>query len=260
MKKLILWTLALVMMAAPMAAPAARAEKTELYVLAAASLTDVMAQIAESYKEVAPDVGITFVFDSSGTLQSQIEAGATADVFVSAAQRQMDALEAGSLIKRESRMDLLKNRIALIVPAASELTLTSFEDVAGDQVRMVAIGDESTPFGQYTREIYEQLGIWDAIMAKANLGVTVRAVLSWVESGDVDCGIVYATDATTTDGVRVIAQAPEGSHTPVIYPAAVVESTKNAEAAQAFLDYLSGDTARALFIAAGFTMAEEIIK
>ena len=99
MKKLILWTLALMMMAAPMSSPAAQAEKVELYVLAAASLTDVMAQIADSYKEVAPEVEITFVFDSSGTLQSQIEAGATADVFVSAAQRQMDALEEGGLIK-----------------------------------------------------------------------------------------------------------------------------------------------------------------
>ena len=256
MKKLILWTLALVMMAAPMAAPAARAEKTELYVLAAASLTDVMAQIADSYKEVAPEVEITFVFDSSGTLQSQIEAGATADVFVSAAQRQMDALEEGGLIKGESRKDLLRNRVVLIVPAASELALTSFEDVAGDPVRMIAIGDESVPVGQYTQEIYEYLGTWDAVKAKANLGGNARAVLSWVASGDVDFGIVYATDAATTDGVKVIAQAPEGSHAPVIYPAAVVEGSQYAEAAQAFLDYLSGDTARALFIAAGFEMAE----
>ena len=260
MKKLILWTLALVMMAAPMTAPAARAEKTEFYVLAAASLSDVMAQIADSYKEVAPEVGITFVFDSSGTLQSQIEAGATADVFVSAAQRQMDALEEGGLIKKESRKDLLVNKVVLILPAASALALPSFEDVAGDLVKMIAIGDESVPVGQYTQQIYEYLGTWDAIKAKANLGQNVRAVLSWVASGDVDCGIVYATDAATTDGVRVAAEAPEGSHTPVIYPAAVVEGSQHAEAAQAFLDYLSGDTARAFFIAAGFTMAEEISK
>ena len=260
MKKLILWTLALVMMAAPMAAPAAQAEKVELYVLAAASLTDVMAQIADSYKEIAPDVGITFVFDSSGTLQSQIEAGATADVFVSAAQRQMDALEEGGLIKRESRKDLLLNQVVLILPAASELVLSSFEDVAGDLVKMIAIGDESVPVGQYTQQIYEYLGTWDAVKAKANLGGNARAVLSWVASGDVDCGIVYATDAASTVGVKVTAQAPEGSHTPVIYPAAVVDGTKNAEAAQAFLDYLSGDAARSLFIAAGFTMAEEISK
>ena len=256
MKKLILWTLALVMMAAPMAAPAARAEKTELYVLAAASLTDVMTEIAGAYKQAAPEVEITLVFDASGTLQSQIEAGATADVFVSAAQRQMDALEEGGLIKKESRKDLLVNKVVLILPAASALALSSFEDVAGDLVKMIAIGDESVPVGQYTQQIYEYLGTWDAIKAKANLGQNVRAVLSWVASGDVDCGIVYATDAATTDGVKVIAQAPEGSHAPVIYPAAVVEDSQHAEAAQAFLDYLSSDTARALFIAAGFEMAE----
>ena len=260
MRKLILWTLALMMMAAPMSSPAAQAEKVELYVLAAASLTDVMAQIADSYKEVAPEVEITFVFDSSGTLQSQIEAGATADVFVSAAQRQMDALEEGGLIKKESRKDLLVNKVVLILPAASALALSSFEDVAGDLVKMIAIGDESVPVGQYTQQIYEYLGTWDAVKAKANLGGNARAVLSWVASGDVDCGVVYATDAASTLGVKVAAEAPEGSHAPVIYPAAVIESTKNAEAAQAFLDYLSSDTARALFIAAGFTMAEEISK
>jgi len=260
MKKLILWALALVMMAAPISLPAVLAEKVELYVLAASSLTDVMTEIAGAYKQAAPEVEITFVFDSSGTLQSQIEAGATADVFVSAAQRQMDALEEGGLIKKESRKDLLVNKVVLILPAASALALSSFEDVAGDLVKMIAIGDESVPVGQYTQQIYEYLGTWDAIKAKANLGQNVRAVLSWVASGDVDCGIVYATDAATTDGVKVAAQAPEGSHEPVVYPAAVVESTRNAEAAQAFLDYLSGDTARSLFIAAGFTMAEEISK
>lgn len=255
-RRLILLALALMMMGAPLTAPAARAETAELYVLAAASLTDVMTRIAESYKETAPNTRITFVFDSSGTLQAQIEAGAAADVFVSAAQRQMNALEEGGLIKGESRRDILRNRVVLIVPAASTLALSSFEEAAGDQVRLIAIGDESVPVGQYTREIYERLGIWDAVKAKANLGGNVRAVLSWVESGDVDCGIVYATDAASTDGVKVIAQAPEGSHAPVVYPAAVVEGTQHAEAAQAFLDYLSGETARDLFIAAGFEMAE----
>lgn len=256
MKKLILCALALVMMTAPLSAPAAQAEKVELYVLAAASLTDVMARIAETYKEAAPDVDITFVFDSSGTLQAQIEAGAAADVFVSAAQKQMNALEEGGLIKKESRKDLLQNRVVLIVPAASELALASFEEAATELVGMIAIGEESVPVGQYTQAIYEHLGSWDAIKAKANLGQNVRAVLAWVESGDVDCGIVYATDAASTVGVKVVAEAPEGSHAPVIYPAAVVEGSKNAPAAQAFLDYLSGDAARELFAEAGFAMAE----
>ncbi len=258
MKKMILLTMALMMMLAPLSAPAAQEEKVELYVLAAASLTDVMAQIGESYKEVAPHVEITFVFDSSGTLQSQIEAGAPADVFVSAAQKQMNTLEEAGLIQKESRKDLLVNKVVLIVPAASELALTSFEEVATDLVKMVAIGEESVPVGQYTQAIYEHLGTWDAIKAKANLGQNVRAVLAWVESGDVDCGIVYATDAASTQGVKVVAQAPEGSHAPVVYPAAVVESTTNQEQAQAFLDYIGGEQAQALFVAAGFTMADVV--
>ena len=258
MKRLTLWALVLVMMIAPltMTAPKAEEKPVELYVLAAASLTDVMAEIAESYKEAAPNVEITFVFDSSGTLQAQIEAGAPADVFVSAAQKQMNALEEGGLIKAESRKNLLVNKVVLILPAGSSLALDNFEDVAGDLVRMVAIGEESVPVGQYTQAIYEHLGSWDAVKAKANLGANVRAVLAWVESGDVDCGIVYATDAASTDGVKVVAEAPEGSHAPVIYPAAVVESTTNAEAAQAFLDYFSSEAAQAMFIAAGFAMAE----
>ena len=258
MKRLSLWALVLAMIVAPltMTAPKAEEKPVELYVLAAASLTDVMAEIGESYKKTAPHVEFTFVFDSSGTLQAQIEAGAPADVFVSAAQKQMNALEESGLIKAESRVDLLVNKVVLILPAGSGLAIDSFEDVATDLVRMAAIGEESVPVGQYTQAIYEHLGSWDAVRQKANLGQNVRAVLAWVESGDVDCGIVYATDAASTDGVKIVAEAPEGSHAPVIYPAAVVESTTNAEAAQAFLDYLSGDTARELFMAAGFTIAE----
>ncbi len=255
MKKLAVCALSLLLALAPTGLGRA-AEETELYVLAAASLTDVMAQIGEAYRETAPDVRLTFVFDSSGTLQSQIEAGAPADIFVSAAQKQMNALEEEGLIVKESRRDLLVNSVVLIVPADSEAAISSFEDVEDEKVKMVAIGDESVPVGQYTQAIYEHLGLWEAVKAKANLGSNVRAVLAWVESGDVDCGVVYATDAASTDRVRVVAQAPEGSHQPVIYPAAVVAATQRAEAAQAFLSYLAGPEARALFEAAGFTMAE----
>ena len=251
MRKLLLYALSALLMLAPLAAPA-QAKETELYVLSASSLTDVMGEIGKAYQEAVPGVRITFVFDSSGTLQSQIEAGAVADVFVSAAQKQMNALEEKGLIKSDSRRDLLVNKVVLIVPKDSGLALKGFEDVAADQVKMVAIGEESVPVGQYTQAIYEHLGLWEAVKAKANLGQNVRAVLAWVESADADCGVVYATDAASTDQVRVVAEAPEGSHAPVVYPAAVVEGTKNAEAAQAFLDYLSGPEARALFVKAGF--------
>ncbi len=244
---------------APTQAPAstpepAEAEPVEIYVSAAASLTDVMQAIAERYKAVAPNVKVTLTFGSSGALQTQIEEGAPADLFVSAAQKQMDALDAGDLIASDTRRNLLINKVVLIVPANSEADIASFEDVATDKVKLVAIGEASVPVGQYTEEIYTSLGLWDKVSAKANFGANVRAVLAWVESGDVDCGVVYATDAATTEGVKIICEAPEGSHKPVVYPAAVLKNAAQPEAAKAFLDYLFGPEAAAAFEAAGFTM------
>lgn len=230
-------------------------ESVELYVSAAASLTDVMQEIAEAYKSEAPNVTITFTFDSSGTLQTQIEEGAPSDIFVSAAQKQMNALEDGGFIKSGTRIDLLENEVVLIVPAGSGADIKSFEDVATDKVSMVAIGGDSVPVGQYTKTIYENLGLWDEVYAKANLGENVRAVLAWVETGDVDCGIVYATDAASTNKVTVVCAAPAGSCDPVIYPAAVLASTAYPDEAQAFLDYLKSETAVSMFTAAGFIVA-----
>jgi len=239
----------------PTVEPEPPAEPVELFISAAASLTDVMQAIAEQYKSIAPNVNITFTFDSSGTLQQQIEQGAPSDIFISAAQRQMNALADQNLINAATRLDLLINKVVLIVPGSSDLELASFEDVTTDKVSMVAIGGESVPVGQYTQEIYEFLGTWDQVMAKANLGENVRAVLAWVESGDVDCGIVYATDAASTPNVKIVAEAPEGSHAPVIYPAAVLAESQQQEAAAAFLAYLATPDAVAAFQNAGFTMA-----
>lgn len=236
----------------PDAAP--EPEPVELYISAAASLTDVITEIAEAYKEAAPNVTLTCTFDSSGTLQTQIEEGAPADIFLSAAQKQMNALEEGGLIVSDTRKDLLVNKVVLIIPADSSIELSSFEDVATDKVSMVAIGDETVPVGQYTEEIYTYLGTWEEVQAKVNLGANVRAVLAWVETGDVDCGIVYATDAASTDLVKVVCEAPEGSHKAVIYPGAVLEGSENKDEAKAFLDYLSSPTAIAAFEKAGFTI------
>lgn len=229
----------------------------ELFVSGAASLTDVLTDIGDAYMQANPEVTMVFSFDSSGTLQTQIEEGAPADVFISAAQKQMNALAEQSLILEDTRIDLLENRVVLIVPADSGLGIATFGDVATDEVKMVAVGGESVPVGQYTRQIYENLGLWEAVSGKANYGENVRAVLAWVESGDVDCGIVYATDAASTAGVRVIAEAPEGTVDPVIYPAAVIASSAQADAAKDFLAYLTGGEAVALFEGAGFVMAKQ---
>lgn len=240
--------------ATPEPAPEPTPEPVELFVSAAASLTDVLAEIAEGYKAVAPHVTLTFNFDSSGTLQTQIEEGAPADIFFSAAQKQMTALKEKGLTMDDTIKNMLVNKVVLIVPANSDKQITSFEDVTTDKVKLIAIGEASVPVGQYTEDIYTTLGTWDAVKAKANFGTNVRAVLAWVESGDVDCGIVYATDAATTDLVKVVAEAPKGNHKPVVYPAAVLKNASHPEEAKAFLDYLSGPEAVAVFEAAGFAI------
>ncbi|MEG1240213.1 MAG: molybdate ABC transporter substrate-binding protein [Oscillospiraceae bacterium] len=224
-------------------------------VSAAASLTDVMGELSTLYCNENPHALLTFTFDSSGTLQSQIEEGAPCDLFISAAQKQMKALDEKSLIAADSRVDLLENKVVLIQPKDAATPLTSFEDVATDAVKMIAVGGESVPVGQYTQEIYESLGLWDKVSAKANFGTNVRAVLTWVENGEVDCGVVYATDAASSDKVTVVCEAPEGSCKKVIYPAALVKDAPNAAEAQKFLDFLKTDKAVAVFEAAGFKMA-----
>lgn len=230
--------------------------KVELNVFAAASLTELLTKIGELYKAAQPDVTLTFNFDSSGTLQTQIESGAEADLFLSAAKKQMDALEAGGYLLEGTRVDLLNNKVVLIVPEGSTLGLSSFEDVVGDAVKLVALGNSDVPVGQYAEEVFTTLGSWDAVSAKASLGANVKEVLSQVASGAVDSGVVYATDAATAKGVTVVAEAPEGSHKPVVYPGAVLKASASADAAKAFLDYLTTPDAVAVFEALGFEFSQ----
>lgn len=234
--------------------------KTELTVFAAASLTESLTQIADLYRAAAPDVQVTFNFDSSGTLQTQIESGAAADVFISAARKQMDALEEGGYLLNGSQKDLLRNKVVLIVPEGSTLGLKSFEDVADDSVKLVALGNSDVPVGQYAQDVFTTLGTWDTVSAKASLGANVKEVLAQVESGAVDCGVVYATDAATAKGVVVAAEAPEDSHTPVVYPGAVLKDSVHADAAMAFLDFLTTPDAVSAFESVGFFMAPATVE
>jgi molybdate transport system substrate-binding protein len=232
-----------------------KAEPVELTILAAASLTDATTKIAELYKTVAPNVTLTFSYGASGALQTQIEEGAPADLFMSAAPKQMNALDEKGLLLADTRKDLLLNKIVLITPKDSSLGLTSFEDVSTDKVKTIALGEPAgVPVGQYAEQVFTSLGTLDAVKAKANYGSDVKQVLSWVESGEVDCGVVYATDAKTSDKVSVVCEAPEGSHDAVVYPAAVIASSTSPDDAKAFLDYLSSDEAKAVFVEYGFTM------
>ena len=233
------------------------AEPVALTISAAASLTDAMAEIAEMYKNAAPNETITYNMGSSGTLQTQIEEGAPADIFMSAAQKQMNALEDKGLLLENSRKDLLVNKVVLITPSGSDKGIASFEDASSDKVAKIALGEPgSVPVGQYSEQVFTFLKTLDAVKAKAVYGTDVRQVLTWVESGEVDCGIVYATDAAISDQVKVAAQAPEGSHDLIVYPVAVLKSSANQDASLAFIDYISTDPVSAVFEKYGFAISK----
>ncbi|MGB8451884.1 MAG: molybdate ABC transporter substrate-binding protein [Anaerocolumna sp.] len=228
------------------------AAPVEILVAAAASLQNSMEEIGKLYMAANPKVTVTFTYGSSGTLQQQIEQGAPADVFMSAAIKQMKALEDKGLILEDTKKELLENKIVLIVPKDSKLGITSFEDIL--KAPTIALGDpESVPVGQYAEEVFTSLNMLDDVKKQANYGKDVTEVLTWVSTGNADAGVVYSTDAMSTDDVTVVAEAPEGSTPKVIYPAAVVKDTKVADAAKAFVDYLSSEEALGVFEKYGFS-------
>lgn len=232
-------------------------ERVELVVLAAASLTDVCSEIEARYEEANEGVDLIFSYGSSGALQVQIEEGAPADVFISAAKKQMTALDEQGLMAADSIVELLENKVVLIVPKGSEAGLTSFEDAATDRVHMIGLGEiGSVPVGQYSEEVFTTLGIWDDVQKKANYGSDVRTVLSWVETGAVECGVVYATDAYTTEEAEIVCEAPQGSCKPVIYPAGIVKASANTEEAVKFLRYLQEEESMELFESYGFARVD----
>ena len=246
-----------------------QAEPVELIVFAAASMTETMTQIAEMYKSVAPEVTITYNFDSSGKLLTQIKEGADCDLFISAAPKQMNALD-GSLIGNTeknpdgldrivtgSRIDLLENKVTLAVPEGNPKGIESFDQLAellkGGDV-MLAIGNSDVPVGQYTRKIFSYYGIDETAVAdKLTYGNNVKEVTSQVSEAAADCGIIYATDAFSA-GLTVADSATAEMCGQVIYPAAVLKGDKE-DAARAFLAYLQTDAAMTVFESVGFSPA-----
>ena len=231
--------------------------KGEVYAFIAASLNNSMGEIQKDFNETYPDVEILFNADSSGTLQTQIEEGARCDIFFSAATKQMDALVDEGLAQKDSVVDLLENKVVLIKPKDGETKVTGFENIT--DAANLALAGESVPVGQYSREIFENLGIMDEVnQMEINEGKNVTDVLASVSEGSNEVGIVYATDAASVaDSVDIIAEAPEGSlETPVLYPVGLVEDKEASEddtaAAEAFLEYLQSDEAIAVFEKYGF--------
>lgn len=227
----------------------------ELMIAAAASLENCLTnEVIPLFNEKYPDITVTGMYDSSGKLQTQIEEGVPADVFFSASTKQTDALVEEGLIDQAAVVNLLENKIVLIVPEGTEAGYKEFADITKAEV--VAIGDpESVPAGQYAQEALTNLGIWEEVLAKASLGTNVTEVLNWVAEGSADAGIVYATDAAQTQKVAIIGTAPADSVKPAVYPVAIIKDSPNPEAAKAFAEFLQTPEIIKVFEANGFTSA-----
>ena len=244
--------------------------RTELVVFAAASMTETLAQIAEQYQTVDPGVKLVFNFASSGDLLTQIKEGAVCDQFISAAPKQMNALDGTlaqdaeknpdglDMLAEGSRMDLLQNKVTLAVPEGNPKGVENFDQLA-DLLRsgdvLLAVGNSDVPVGQYSQKIFAYYGLDQAQMDAAGVltyGSNVKEVTTAVSEGTVDCGIIYATDAYSA-GLTAVDAATSDMCGQVIYPAAVLKDSQNQEKAQALLDYLNGDEATAIFESVGFS-------
>ena len=245
------------------------AEKVELTVFAAASMTETLNEIAEMYKDVAGNVTLIFNFDSSGTLKTQVEEGADCDVFISAAPKQMNALDGSKdadggnekgldFVLQGTRVDLLENKVTLAVPNGNPKDLKSFDDLAAglkDGSLLLAMGNEDVPVGQYTQKIFAYYDLNEEELAKSGVityGSNVKEVTTQVKEGAVDAGVIYATDAFSAELTVVDTATPEMCGQ-VIYPAAVLNITKHEAEAKAFLDYLKTEEASKVFETVGFT-------
>jgi len=261
LKRNILVTVSIILiMLALSVGPVGCTDKTPvtLNVSAAASLTDALKEVNSLFTQKNTNVTITPNFASSGTLQKQIEQGAPVDVFISAAAVQMDTLEKGNLIVTESRKNLLNNRVVLIIPNDSTLSITSFTDLTNDRVKKIAIGDpKSVPAGTYGKQAIDLLGITAQIESKLVLGSDVRQVLSYVETGNVDAGIVYSTDTVVSTKVKIAANAPDEINAKIVYPVAVIKASQNTDAAQDYVDFLFTKEAKVIFEKYGFSMASK---
>lgn len=227
----------------------------DLTVSAAISLTEALQKIRTLYRAQAPNVSITLNLGASGILQQQIQEGAPADIFISASPVEMNALEAAGLLLPGSRIDLLQNTLVLICPSFGH-DVSSFRDLAQPRVKRIAMANpESVPAGMYAEEALKYFHLYNQVKSKLILGQDVRQTLAYVETGDVDAGIVYLTEARLSNKVKVVAEAPDASHTPIVYPAAIVKRCPHPGAARKFVEFLTSPQARQVFEAEGFAIA-----
>ncbi len=229
---------------------------SNLLVSAAASLKEALEEVKPLYQQTEPNKNITYNFGASGALQQQIENGASVDIFISASKKQMDALDSENLLVKETRRNLLTNRLVLIVPKSSS-GISDFRQLTGSNIKKIAIGEpRSVPAGQYAEEVFTKLGILEQVKPKFVLSNNVRQVLAAVASGNADAGVVYITDAKTSQQVKIAATA-ENLHSPIVYPVAILKNSKNISAAKEYLQLLSSNQAKAIFEKYGFGISAQ---
>ncbi|GAB1542034.1 molybdate ABC transporter substrate-binding protein [Scytonema sp. NUACC21] len=235
--------------------PVVAQSNTNLLVSAAASLKEALEEIKSVYQQAKPNVNLSYNFGASGALQQQIEQGAPADIFISAAKRQMDALEQKGLLLAGTRSNLANNRLVLVVPNNST-GITSLYSLTDSKVKKISIGEpRSVPAGQYADQVLKKLNIYDKVKPKLVLANNVRQVLATVESGNADAGMVYATDAKISNKVKVAVITDDKYHSPIVYPLAVLKRSKNPDAAKEFVQFLSGDQAKTVLRKYGFIVS-----
>ncbi|MGO9275309.1 MAG: molybdate ABC transporter substrate-binding protein [Terriglobia bacterium] len=236
-------------------------ESARLTVSAAVSLKESLQEIAGLYQRQQPQVSIIYNFAGSGTLQRQIEQGAPVDVFASASPREMDALQAKGLVMVETRRNIAANEVVLIAPQDSG-AVSGFGDLTAPRVKRIALGEPaSVPAGKYAQQTLVSLNLWDQIQAKLVFAQDVRQVLEFVSTGNADAGMVYRTDTQITDRVKVVAAAPDSSHSPVVYPAAVLRASHHPDQAKQFVEFLAGPEAQAALARHGFVrIADSVSK
>lgn len=230
-------------------------QPVSLTISAAISLKEPLDSLAQNYNQQHPDVRVVCNYGASGTLQQQIEQGAPVDIFISAGEKQMDTLQNENLLAPGTRRDLVANELVLIAPANSA-ALSNFNDLAKSSVKSIALGEPRTvPAGMYAQQTLEHLHLFSALKSKIVYAANVRQVLAYVETGNASAGLVYSTDARMSTRVRVVASAPPDSHDPILYPVAMLKTSKSPEAARALLDALESPPSLVLFEKHGFTPA-----
>lgn len=228
----------------------------ELNISAAASLKEVMADLETEYKKSNENVTLVVNYGASGSLQQQIEQGAPCDLFISAGQKQMNALKDEELLINDTTKDLVENSLVLV--AANGVEITSFDDLKSDKVTHIAVGEpESVPAGKYADEVLTNSGIKDSISNKLVFAKDVKEVLAWVASGNADVGFVYLSDALSSDSVSIVENIEQvNDHSPITYPVAVIKASTNVDEAKKFEDFLFADEAQKIFEKYGYKSVE----